>query len=162
MNFSDDAKKIKRITDPHQAYLKARGYCAYQERSHQEVRTKLYEWGLWKEVVEDILTKLIDENFLNEERFAIAYAGGKFRIKKWGKVKIKQGLKLKGVSEYCIKKAFAAIQSDAYLQTLQEIISAKSKVVKDKNPAKANYKVAQYAISKGFESNLVWDVLNSR
>ena len=120
MKNVDGEKKTKRISDPHQGYLKARGYCAYQERSQQEVRSKLYEWGLWKEVVEEVIVKLINDNFLNEERFALAYAGGKFRIKKWGKIKIQQGLKLKGVSEYCIKKAFASIDYDDYLNLIQK------------------------------------------
>lgn len=158
MDFTEK-QSPKRITDPQQAYLKARGYCAYQERSQQEVRDKLYEWGLWKEVVEDILVKLIADNFLNEERFAIAYAGGKFRIKKWGRNKIRQALKLKGASEYCIKKGIAAIDEDDYREVLQSILSQKATQLKEKNPIKENYKVAQYAMSRGFESALIWELL---
>ena len=160
MEFQEE-KKRKRIYTPQQAYLKARGYCAYQERSQQEVRNKIYEWGLKNEAVEDIIVKLITENFLNEERFAIAYAGGKFRIKQWGKIKIKQGLKLKSVSEYCIKKGLSTISDRDYLKTIREIIEEKSNTIKEKNPLKKNYKIAQYLISRGFESNLVWDVLKN-
>jgi regulatory protein len=149
-------KKAKRISDPHLAYLKARNYCAFQERSQQEVRNKLFEWA---DSIEDILVKLIDTNFLNEERFAIQYAGGKFRIKKWGKIKIRQGLKLKGVSDYCIKKGLALIDMDDYKQTLDELLTQKSKTIKDKNKLKANYKLANYAVSRGFESELIWEVL---
>ena len=156
---ADENQKKKRLTDPQAAYLKARGYCAYQERSQQEVRDKLYEWGMWKEAVEEIIVKLIDDNFLNEERFAIAFAGGKFRIKKWGKVKIRQALKLKGTSDYCIKKGLAAIDYDDYLSTLRELLHQKLKQTKIKNPQQQKYKVAQYALSRGFESNLIWDEL---
>jgi regulatory protein len=152
-------KKAKRISDPHLAYLKARNYCAFQERSQQEVRNKLFEWGVPVDSIDDILVKLIDTNFLNEERFAIQYAGGKFRIKKWGKIKIRQGLKLKGVSEYCIKKGLALIDMDDYKQTLNELLTQKSKPIRDNNKLKANYKLANYAVSRGFESDLIWEVL---
>src|ERR1700740_2175906 len=99
----------KKITDKKVAMAKAEHYCAYQERSQQEVRDKLYEWGLWPEAVEHIISQLICDNFLNEERFAKAYALGKFRQKGWGKIKIKQGLKLKKVPEVLIKKALLTI-----------------------------------------------------
>src|SRR5688500_741234 len=119
MTFTDDLtpKKI-RITDQKQALIKARNYCAYQERCQQEVRDKLYEWGLWPEAVENIIVELITDNFLNEERFATTFAGGKFRIKKWGRVKIKLELKKRKISEYCIKQAMKEIDEKDYLKTL--------------------------------------------
>lgn len=140
---------------------KARKYCAYQERSQQEVRDKLYEWGLHRADVEQGIAQLVSENYLNEQRFAIAYAGGKFRMKGWGRIKIKLALKQKKVSDYCIGKALDEISSKDYRNTLNKIISSKSKEVKEKNLLKRNYKVAQYAISRGFEPDLVWDELNS-
>src|SRR6187401_2447386 len=87
------------------ALQKIKHYCAYQERSHYEVKEKLYSFGLYKNEVELLLSQLVEENYLNEERYAIAFAGGKFRIKQWGRVKIKYELKQKQVSEYSIKKA---------------------------------------------------------
>src|SRR5487761_1922976 len=99
---------------PMQAATRIRHYCAYQERCHAEVKDKLYSFGLHKNEVEPILSELVSENFLNEERFAIQYAGGKFRIKHWGKIKIKQGLQQKQVSAYCIKKALKEIDEDDY------------------------------------------------
>ena len=87
-----------------EALQKAKQYCAYQERSHSEVKEKLYSFGLYKKDVDELLSELISENYLNEERFAIMFAGGKFRIKQWGRIKIKYALKQKQVSEYCIKK----------------------------------------------------------
>ena len=138
-------------------FNKAIKYCTYQERSQQEVRDKLYEWGLHRNEVEQTIAVLVTENYLNEQRFAIAYAGGKFRVKGWGRIKIKLALKQKKVSDYCIRKALEEISSRDYRNTLSKIISAKSKEVKEKNPLKKNYKVAQYAISRGFEPEMVWE-----
>ena len=82
---------------PEQSLPKIKQYCAYQERCHKEVREKLYSFGLNKEEVNEIISTLINENYLNEERFAIQFAGGKFRMKQWGRIKIKMGLKAKKV-----------------------------------------------------------------
>ncbi|MFI5141877.1 MAG: regulatory protein RecX, partial [Bacteroidia bacterium] len=109
-------KQIKYHT-PEQALIKIRDWCAYQERCQQEARDKLYDYGLKTDDVENIIAQLVNENFINEERFAIAFAGGKFRIKKWGKVKIKQELKAKRVSDYCIKKGLAIIDNTDYINT---------------------------------------------
>ena len=156
--FEED-KKTKKIYDKKSAKVKAEHYCAYQERSQQEVRDKLYEWGLHSNEVEEVISELILSNFLNEERFAIAYALGKFRVKKWGKVKIKQALKLKKVSEYCIKKAMAAIDPDDYEQTLREVIEKKVSLLKEKNEFKRKNQIATYAIGRGFESDMVWNAI---
>jgi regulatory protein len=139
---------------------KARKYCSYQERSQQEVRDKLYELGLHRNEVEQCIAQLVSENYLNEQRFAIAYAGGKFRIKQWGRIKIKLALKQKKVSDYCIRKALEEISSKDYKTTLNKILSSKSKEVKEKNPLKRKYKIAQYAISRGFEPEMVWEEMN--
>ena len=85
------------------ALKKIKHYCAYQERCHSEVKEKLYSFGLYKQQVENILSKLIEDNYLNEERFAIAFAGGKFRMKHWGRKKIEYELRQKQVSTFCIK-----------------------------------------------------------
>ena len=153
------ATNTKPVYGPEAALVKARAYCVYQERSHQELRDKLYEWGQHQKDVEAIISELITSGFINEERFAITYAGGKFRIKKWGKVKIKMGLKEKRVSDYCIRKALSAIDMDDYIRTLKEILESKAASVKESNLLKKKYKVAQYAVSRGFESDLVWEVL---
>jgi regulatory protein len=146
------------MTDP-KILNKARKYCVYQERSHQELRDKLYEWGLHKAEVEQMISQLIGEGFVNEERFAIAYAGGKFRIKNWGRIKIKLALRQKKVSDYCIRKALNGINDKDYLKTLEKIISSSSQKIKEKSPLKKNYKVAQHAIRKGYEAELVWEIL---
>ncbi len=134
-------------------------WCAYQERSQQEARDKLFEYGLQKSDVEEIITDLIGSNFLNEERFAIAFAGGKFRIKKWGKIKIKVELRQRKVSDYCINKALAQIPDKDYFSTLEKIIMQKLKQVKEPDKIKKHYKLIQYASSRGYEKDLIVDVL---
>lgn len=140
---------------------KARKYCSYQERSQQELRDKLYELGLHKNEVEQTISQMVTENYLNEERFAIAYAGGKFRIKHWGRIKIKLALKQKKVSPYCINKALKEINERDYQKCLEKIIAACEKKILEKNQLKKNYKIAQYAIGRGFEPDLVWSILKN-
>lgn len=154
-------KKPKKKLTPNQALVKAQMSCAYQERCQQEMRDKLYDWGLYSDEVENILAELISSNYLNEERFAKAFAGGKFRIKKWGRVKIKIELKKKKISDYCIKKAMEEIDEDEYLRTLKELIEKRSKEIRVKKDYQRNYKIAQYAASRGFEQDLVFSLLRS-
>lgn len=142
------------------ARLKIESWCAYQERSQKETRDKLYGYGLHQNDVEQIITELIGNNFLNEERFAIAFAGGKFRIKKWGRIKIKLELRSRQVSDYCIKKALQQIPDNEYISTLEKILSQKAKLVSEPNKIKKHYKLIQYAASRGFEKDLIIDVLN--
>jgi len=114
-----------------QAFQKAKHYCGYQERSHQEVKEKLYSFGLYKQQVEELLSQLIEENYLNEERYAIQFAGGKFRMKQWGRVKIKYELKQKRISEYNIKKGIKEIDEEDYIKTLQKLAAKKWKTLQD-------------------------------
>lgn len=141
---------------PEKALQKIRQFCAYQERNHREVKEKLYSFGLYKEQVEDLISKLIEDNFLNEERYAIAYAGGKFRMKDWGKNKIKYGLKQQQVSDYCIKKALKTIDIDEYEQKIKKLFAAKEKSLKsEKNIFIKRKKIQQYLMQKGYESSLI-------
>ena len=151
-----------KITDPHLALIKMQSWCAYQERCQQDARNKLYELGLWTEAVENIIVKLIEENFLNEERFATSFARGKFVIKKWGRIKIKQELKQKRVGDYCLKKAMKQIDESEYINTLKKLIESKRKLIKEPNKIKLQYKLMNYALSKGYEKDLVFDVLNKK
>jgi regulatory protein len=149
------------ILDKKTALLKAESWCAYQERSQQEARNKLYEYGLHQNEVEDLITELIVTNFLNEERFAMAYVSGKFNIKKWGKIKIKQGLKLKKVPDRLIQKALNSIDGDKYLANILATAEKKLKVLTEKDPLKKKYKLITYLQSKGFEKDLIFDVLKA-
>lgn len=138
------------------AWQKIKHYCAYQERSHKEVKEKLYGFGLYKADVEMLLTQLIEENYLNEERFALAFAGGKFRMKQWGRQKIKYELKQKQVSDYCIKKALGAIDGEQYEKVLYKLATGKLNALKtEKNLLLKKRKMQQYLMQKGFETALI-------
>jgi regulatory protein len=142
------------------ALQKAKHYCAYQERCHNEVREKLYSFKLHKNEVEQLLTQLIEEDFLNEERFAVAYAGGKFRIKKWGKEKIKYTLKQKRVSDYCIRKALAVISTTDYNKTFYSVADKKLATLKsEENIFIKKRKMRDFLQQKGFELKLINDYL---
>ena len=127
-----DSPKTIKITDEKLALSKAEHFCAYQDRAQQEVRNKLYEWGLWTDAVENIIIQLIAGNFLNEERFAKAYVQGKFKQKGWGRNKIKQGLKFKNIPPALLKKALQTIDGDDYLAMLQKVIQKKARLLTEK------------------------------
>ena len=142
------------------AFEKAKYFCAYQERCHAEVKKKLYGFGLYKNEVELLMSQLIEENYLNEERFAMAFAGGKFRINQWGKTKIKFELKQRQVSDYSIKKALAAIPDDDYEKTLQKIAEEKLATLKSEiNIFTKKSKLQNYLVGKGYEFNLVAEIV---
>jgi len=140
-----------------QAHQKLRHYCAYQDRCHSEVKSKAYSFGLRKPEVEELTSKLIEENCLNEERFAKAFAGGKFRIKQWGRIKIRSELKNKQISYYCIAAALDEIDDLKYKETLHKLAVKRWNSIKG---AGANLfvkmtKTRDHLLLKGYEANLV-------
>ncbi|WP_394995261.1 regulatory protein RecX [Emticicia sp.] len=140
--------------------VKAANFCAYQERTHAEVRERLQKWEVWGDDAEEIIAYLITENFLNEERFAKIFAGSKFRVKQWGRQKIKYELKARKLSEYCIKVGLAEIEDDDYIETLKTILDKKKHELRtEKQSLILKQKLARYAIGKGFESALVWEMI---
>jgi len=149
---------MKKYT-PQQAHEKIQGYCAYQERSHLEVRNKLFDYGLFRNEVEEIISNLITDGFLNEERFAKAFAGGKFRMKKWGRIKIIHALEGKGISKNCIKIGLKEIDEGSYVKTLRELLASRSQKIQDENPFTSRDKLSTYAIGKGYEPDLVWKIV---
>lgn len=134
--------------------LKLQQYCAYQERCHAEVRDKGLQLGLRGQELEDAIAHLVSENFLNEERFAIAFAGGKFRMQQWGRRKIKMMLQQKQVSDYCIRKGLSAIDPDDYDRTLTALAAKKSASLRGEHPLKKTQKIIQYLLQKGYETEL--------
>jgi len=152
-------QKEKKYYTLSEALLKAASYCAYQERSHNEVLAKLGELGVYGIDADELLLKLIAQNYLNEERFAQTYAGSKFRVKKWGRLKIKRELQLKGVSAPCIQIAMKEIDPDDYFQTLQKLVEAKFQTSMLNNPLEIGRKTYQYLATKGYESDLIWDAI---
>ncbi len=151
----------KKYLTKEQALQKLKHYCGYQERCHSEVVNKLYDLGVYKNEHDEILSTLIQENYLNEERFAIQFAGGKFRVKHWGKIKIKYELKSKQISEYCIKKALATITTADYLQTAQKLFDAKRNLLKsEKNIFTKKRKLQDYLMQKGYEISVIKELMD--
>ncbi|GAA3947977.1 RecX family transcriptional regulator [Chitinophaga oryziterrae] len=138
---------------------KLQHYCAYQERSHSEVKYKCLELGLRGEEVDEAIAALVSENFLNEERFARAFAGGKFRSKQWGRKKILAELKQRQVSAYCIKKGMEEIDADDYEQALTTLATKKYESLRGEEPFKRKYKVVQYLMQKGYEQELAQPIV---
>lgn len=134
-------------------------YCAYQDRCHQEVEKKLSEFQLIPEARELILIHLIQNDFLNEQRFAQSFARGKFRIKKWGRKRIVQELKFRNISEYNVKSALKEIDDQEYFETANKLAKSKLDTTKETNPYLKRQKVYQHLYRRGFESNLIQEVL---
>ena len=153
---------FKKYLTREQALQKLKHYCGYQERCHSEVKEKLYNLGVWKKEHDEIIATLIEEGYLNEERFAIAFAGGKFRIKQWGRVKIKYELKQKQVSEYCIKKALKQIDEDDYLKVLNKLAKTKYASLKSEQYLIRKKKTMDYLMQKGFEMELVKTIIEDK
>jgi len=157
----DFEKPVKKILDKKTALAKAEHYCAYQERSQQEVRNKLYDYGLKSNEVEELISDLIQNNFLNEERFARTYALGKFRMKQWGRIKIKMGLKAKKVSDKLIVKALKELDDEDYMNTLSAILTKKAAQIHEADSFKRKNKLVQYGLMRGYENDIIFDVLKS-
>ncbi|HKO82658.1 MAG TPA: regulatory protein RecX [Chitinophagaceae bacterium] len=151
----------KKQLTPEQALQKLKHYCAYQERSHAEVKEKLYNLGVRKKDHDSIIATLIEGDYLNEERFAIAFAGGKFRMKQWGRVKIKYELKQKKVSEYSIKKALKQIREEEYFAVLKKLADEKYASLKDEQYLIRKKKIMDYLLQKGFEMELIKKIIGS-
>ena len=147
----------KKTLTKEQVYQKLKHYCAYQDRCHAEVKTKAYSLGIKKGDVEELTSRLIEEGCLNEERYARSFAGGKFRMKQWGKVKIKAELKQRRVSEYCIAAALGEIDHNKYKETLHKLAVKKWDAVKGPgtNLFVKMAKTKDYLLMKGYEANLV-------
>jgi len=143
-----------------QALQKARHYCGYQERCHRDVQEKLYSFGLRKADVERALATLIEENYLNEERFAVQYAGGHFRLKSWGRVRIRYELKQKQVSDYCIKRGLATIGEEEYERALEKLARDRAEALADEpNAFVRRQKLQDFLLRKGYEQDKIMSTL---
>jgi regulatory protein len=141
-------------------YEKARHFCDYQERSIGEVKEKMVSWSARPAVIEQVILQLERENYLDEDRFVRAYALGKLRNNKWGRNKIMQGLRQKGVPDLIIQIGLQEIEGAEYIQVLKEVLS--SKKVDETDLFRKNAKMAAYAIQKGFQPSLVWEILQGK
>ena len=136
-------------------------YCIYQDRCHKEVEEKLSKMRLIPEIIEVVITHLIAENFLNETRFSQSFARGKFRIKKWGKIRITRELKFRNISDYNIKLALKEIDEQEYLETLENLIQKKIEHSTETDPYKRRKKITESVLRRGFESALVYEITTS-
>jgi len=162
MQHSDNpGKRRPQHLTPEQALQKLKHFCAYQERCHSEVREKLYALGVRSREHDEIITRLIEENYLNEERFAIAFAGGKWRINHWGRVKIRFALKQKQISEYCIRKAMKEIGEDEYREVLQRLANEKYGSLRKHQHLVRRKKTIDYLVGRGFENGLVLEMMQN-
>lgn len=143
-----------------EAKSKIEAFCAYQERCHFEVLQKLISWNIKGEQADNLISHLIENRFLDEERFAAAYVSGKFRIKHWGRIKIKQHLKQKQISNYSIQKGLKEIDLDEYLETLKKLAERKINEFNVKpSDWKNRSKVCRYLASKGYEQDLIMNTV---
>ncbi|MBL7900465.1 MAG: RecX family transcriptional regulator [Bacteroidia bacterium] len=155
-----DYKERQLNSSPKQELEKIKLWCAYQERSHYEVRLKLQKAGLKENEIAQILSELISDNYLNEERFAKAFAGGKFRMKHWGRVKIKTELKKHRVSAPNIQKALESLDEKDYQTTLRELTLKRIKTSGSRPTLRVKASVYRYLLSKGFEPEAVMEQIN--
>ena len=149
-------KRVYKISD---AISRIKNYCVLQDRCQWDVRQKLTEWGLLENTKDIIMIELINDSFIDEERFSRSFCRGKFRIKKWGRRKIEFELKIKNISSVCIKKGMEEIDEKEYLKVLENQAEKKNGLIKEKNHFKRQTKLGNYLIKRGFEANLVWGKL---
>lgn len=157
----NDLLNWKTSATPEQAFMKLKHYCGYQERCHSEVKEKLYSLGLRKTDVEQLISRLIEESYLNEERFARQFAGGYFRQKKWGINKIVYALRQKKVSEYNIKKGLEEIDQEEYAAVAEKLVRAKWQALKEEQYINREVKTRAYLMQKGYEPGLVQSILKT-
>jgi len=147
----------KRVYDVSIAIERIKNYCALQDRCQWDVLEKMREWGLQQATKDHILEILINDKYVDEERYAESFCRGKFRIKNWGKRKITNELKRKQISIICINIGLQEIDDNDYNQVLEKLFHKKNATLKDKNHFIRKTKIANFLIQRGFESNLVWD-----
>ena len=152
-NTSEKSYTIKEAT------IKLMQYCAYRDRSQKEVQEKLREMRMIPEACEQITIQLMRENFLNEERFARSFVRGKFRIKKWGRIKIKQELKKRDISEPLIKISFTEIDNSDYYSTLKYLAEKKLPLIKESDSYKKKQKLISFLHQKGYEFPIILEVI---
>jgi regulatory protein len=143
-----------------EALLKLQNYCAYQERCHQEVRQKLLGMRMIPNAIDIIIVRLLEHNFLNEERFAKTFVSGKFRIKKWGKYRLTFELKKKDISKHNINLAISQIPSNEYIEVFSELAEKKANSIMEKDKWNKKKKLVDYLLYRGWESHLVYDKVN--
>ncbi|MDQ2770079.1 MAG: recombination regulator RecX [Bacteroidota bacterium] len=153
--FKSSSDKAPKQYTPGEALQKIAAFCAYQERNQKEVEQKLKSYGLDEDEAGEIIIRLSREKLLDEQRFAQSFVRGHYRQKKWGRRRIVQELKQKGISEYCIKAGLKEIDGDEYYQNLVDLAEKKDRQEKETNLHKRRQKIAQFLFGKGYEQDLI-------
>lgn len=148
---------MKEVNSFKEAKLKIEHFCAYQERCHEEVVSKLWSMKLDQNEIEEVIVHLIEHNFLNEARFACSFARGKHRIKHWGKIRITNELKMRKIGQNLINLALKEITPEEYLETFENLAERNWKSILETNALKKRKKFCDYMLRRGFESNLIYD-----
>lgn len=159
MFYKPKQNKSDKVYTIEEAKRSLESFCVYQERCHKEVREKLQKMKMIPEAIDEIIYHLIQHNFLNEERFACAFARGKFRIKKYGRLRIQKELNYKEISAYNIKKAMLEIDEVEYLKTLSQLAKKKWNAIAESHPFKKKQKVVSHLVYKGYELDLIYEEL---
>lgn len=141
------------------AMKRAASFCAESERNVAEVERKLRKWGVDDDDIDSIIDRLKSDDFLNEERYCKAYINDRFRLNHWGKVKIRYELGKRDVDRQYIDAALANIDDDEYIEVLKEVVEAKRRTLKDTDTYSASAKILRYALTRGFESDIVSKVI---
>ena len=149
----------KTIYDVNMAIERIKNYCSLQDRCKLDVLNKMKEWGLQQSTKDHILEKLINEQYVDEKRFSSSFCRGKFKIKKWGRIKIVNELKRKKISTIYINNALKEIDKNDYIQVLEELLHKKKEEIKEKNHHIRKRKIGRFLIQRGFESDMVWEKL---
>lgn len=157
MSYPEKKKKVYTVDE---AWERITNYCALEDRCQQQVMEKLNRMLSNQDVIEELLVRLIEQRFVDEERYARSYVRGKFKIKRWGRLKIKQGLYYKAISDYCTRKAFEEIDEAAYRDTVMEVLHKKNNILRESDPYKRKQKLMQYLASRGFESQYIYDAID--
>ena len=147
----------KRAHNTATAIQRLKNYCAIQDRCQLDILDKIDKWGLKDNAKKHILKSLIAEKYIDDERFSISFARGKFKIKEWGKIKIRNELEKKKISDICIQKGLSEIKEDEYLNILDKLFKKKRDALNEKNHFIKRVKIANFLIQRGFESFLVWE-----
>lgn len=154
-------KEVKAVYTYQQALDALQHYCAYQDRCHKEVRQKLRSLRIDEDVADTVICDLIQEKYLNEERYARSFARGKFKIKRWGRQKITRELRQREVSAYCIRKAMTEIDEEEYGQVMENELLRRNRLEKKGlHPYLKRRKLADYMFQRGFESHLTWALID--
>lgn len=159
--------RFQNLLTPEKVLDKAQKFCLYRERSEAEMERKMKEWGVGDQnLLDRLLDCLIKDRFISNERFALAYTRGKFNVKQWGRIKIRQGLKMHKISDELIQLSFKQINPDSYFEALNKVISKKLpnsiKGLDNQQSYELKGSIYRTAAQKGFESDLILQILDDK